>query len=104
MSIPAFGVEVGLVDDHGHAVGERRDDAVGGARHPAGIGGAPEDVLGMKIEHVFAGDVMGDDRVVHMDGALGRSGGAAGEMQQRHVLRLRARDFEPVRSGGHRGL
>ena len=46
-AIPALGIELGLVDDHGHAVGQRRDDAVGGAGHPSRIGGAPEDVIRM---------------------------------------------------------
>ena len=69
--VPAFGVEVGLVDDAGHAVGERGDDAVGGPGHPAGVGGAPVDVAGMQIEHEAAGRVVGDDGAVDVDGALG---------------------------------
>ena len=44
-TIPAFGVELGLVNDQCRAVGQRRDDAVGGARDPSRIGGAPEDVI-----------------------------------------------------------
>ena len=31
---------------------QRRDDAVGGAGHPAGVGGAPEDVVGVQVERV----------------------------------------------------
>ena len=39
-----------LVDDARHAVRERRDDPVRRAGHPAGIGGAPEDVVGVEVE------------------------------------------------------
>ena len=69
-AVPALGVEVGLVDDARHAVGERGDDPVGRAGHPAGIGGAPEDVVGVEVERGAAGGVVGDDRVVDVDGAL----------------------------------
>ena len=48
--VPALGVEVGLVDDGGHAVGERGDDPVGGPGHPARVGRAPEDVVGVQVE------------------------------------------------------
>ena len=51
-AIPAFGVELGLVDDHCHAVGQRRDDPVRGSGHPARIGGAPEDIVRMEVERV----------------------------------------------------
>ena len=84
--VPAVGVELLLVDDRGHAVHERRDDAVGRAGDPAGVGGAPEDVVGVQVEGVAAGRVVGDDRLVHVHGALGRAGRAAGEVQQRQVL------------------
>ena len=43
-------VELGLVHDDRDAVRERRDDPVRGARHPAGVGGAPEDVVGVQVE------------------------------------------------------
>ena len=39
---------------------ERRDDAVGGAGHPARVGGAPEDVVRVEVEGVLAGGVVGD--------------------------------------------
>ena len=85
-AIPALGVEFLAVDDRGHAVQQRRDDAVGGACHPARVGGAPEDVVGMQVERIAGGGVMGDGRAMHMHGALGGAGGAAGEVQQRHVF------------------
>ena len=90
--VPALGVELGLVDDAGDAVGQRRDDAVGGAGDPSGIGGAPENVVGMKVEGELAGHVMGDDRLMHVHRALGLAGGAAGEMEQRQVLGIGRRD------------
>ena len=69
-AVPGLGVELRLVDDAGHAVGQRRDDAVARAGDPAGIGGAPEDVVIVQVERVAAGDVVGDHRLVHVDGAL----------------------------------
>ena len=39
---------------HGDAVGERRDDAVRRAGHPARIGRAPEDVVGVQVERAAA--------------------------------------------------
>ena len=92
------GVELGLGDHAGHAVGQRRDDAVAGAGDPAGVGRAPEDVVVVQVERVVAGDVMRHHRLVHMDRALGPAGGAAGEMQQRAVLRVGRRDDEIRRS------
>ena len=68
------------------AIGERGDDAVGGAGHPARVRGAPEDVIRMEIERELSGHVMGDDCAMHMDGALGPACSAAGEVHQRHVL------------------
>ena len=65
--VPALGVELGLVDDAGHAVRERGDDAVGRAGDPAGVGGAPEDVVGVQVERDAAGGVVGDDRLVDVD-------------------------------------
>ena len=73
---------------------QRRDDAVAGAGDPAGIGGAPEDVVVVQVERVEAGDMMRHDRLVHVDGALGPARRAAGEVQQRHVLGQSRRNGE----------
>ena len=73
---------------------KRRDDAVRGAGHPAGIGGAPEDVVGVEVEREPAGHVVRDDGAVHVQRALGLAGGAAGEVQQRRLLRIGRRDGE----------
>ena len=78
------------------AMRQRRDYSVGSSGHPAGIGRAPENVLGMKIERKLAGHMMGHDRLMNMHRALGSTGGAAGEMQQREILGLGRRDLEPV--------
>ena len=45
-AVPTLGVEVCFVDDAGNAVGQRRDDAVGGAGDPTRIGRAPEESSG----------------------------------------------------------
>ena len=44
-AVPALGVELRFVDDHGHAVTEWGADAIGGAGDPARIGRAPVDVV-----------------------------------------------------------
>ncbi len=97
--VPALGVELGLVDDHRHAVRERRDDPVGGARHPAGVGGAPEDVVGVEVERQLAGDVVGDDRGVDVHGALRLAGGAAREVDEGDVLGVGGADLVRVVGG-----
>ena len=101
--IPALGIELGLVDDQRRAVGERRNDAVGGAGHPAGIGRAPEDVLRVEIEREAAGDVMRNHGLVHVHRALRPSRRAAGEVQQGHVLGAGPYGFKGIRCRGHGG-
>ena len=100
--IPALGIELGLVDDQRRAVGERRDDAVGGAGHPAGVRRAPEDVLRMEVERKAPGDVMRDHGLVHVHRALRPTRGAAGEVQQGHVLGGCRHDLEGLRCRRHR--
>ena len=88
---------------HRDAVRERRDDAVGRAGHPAGVGGAPEDVVGVEVERELARDVVRDDRAVHVHRALRLAGGAAREVQERGVLRVGRPDLEPVGRGAPSG-
>ena len=64
-----------------------------------GIGGAPEDVVGVQVERERAGDMVRDDGLVHMHGALRRPGRAAGEVQQRHVLAGRSAAIVEVGRG-----
>src|SRR5690606_37778519 len=66
---------------------------VGGAGDPAGIGGSPEDVVLVEVEREPAGGVVRDDRLVHVQRALGLAGGAAGEVQQRRRLRVGGADI-----------
>ena len=80
--VPALGVKFFAVHQRGHAVQQRRQDAVGGASDPAGVGGAPEAVLRVQVQRVATRGVVGNGRAVHMQGAFGRAGGAAGEVQQ----------------------
>ena len=89
-------VELGAVDHAGHAEQQRGEDAVGGAGDPAGVGGAPEHVVRVQVEGVLAGDVMGQRRAVHVQRALGRAGGAAGEVQQRGAVGAGRRHREVV--------
>ena len=90
MPYQVCGVELGLDDEIGHAVRQRRNDAVAGAGDPARIGGAPEDVVVMQVERIEPGGMMGHDRLVDVDRAFRPAGRAAGEMQQRHVLGRRS--------------
>ncbi|MCY1397908.1 hypothetical protein D9M71_129280 [compost metagenome] len=85
-AVPAHRVEVGAVDHAGDAEQQRGEDAVGGAGDPAGIGGAPEHVVRVQVEGVPGGDQVGQRRAVHVQRALGRAGGAAGEVQQRGAV------------------
>ena len=74
--VPLAGAEPALVDDLGDAVGPGGRHAVRGAGDPSGVGGAPVDVVGVEVEAPLAGEVVLDDSVVAMDGALGLAGGA----------------------------
>ena len=96
--VPAVRVHFLLVHNARHAVAERGEDAVGRPGHPAGIGGAPVDVVRMQVQREGAGRVVGGDGVVDVDGALGRAGGAGREVQQGHVLGPGRHDL-PVRGG-----
>ena len=92
----SVGVEVALVDDARDAVRERRDDAVGGAGDPAGVGRAPEDVVRVEVERELAGDVVRDDGPVDVHGAFRRAGRAAREVEESDVLGVGGRDLERV--------
>jgi hypothetical protein len=94
MLVPAHRVELLAVHQHGHAAGERRDHAVGNARHPARVGGAPVHVAVLQVEHpARRGEVHrhGGVRVQH---ALRQAGRAAREVQQRVVLGRRPHRLE----------
>lgn len=99
--VPAPCVVVTLVGDHRHTVHERGEDAVRHAGDPSGVGGAPVHVPGTQVECVGGRGVVGDDRLVDVDRAFRSAGGAAGEVQEGHVVGGRRRDGEGVRRGGH---
>jgi len=67
---------------------ERRDDAVRRPGHPAGVGSAPEYVIGMQIERIAAGDVMREYRLVDVHRTLWAASSAACEMQKREIFRI----------------
>ena len=97
--IPALGLEIGLVDDHRHAVRERGEHAVRRASDPSGIRRAPEDVLGMQIEREASRHVVHHDRLVHVQGPFRGACRSAGEVEQRRVLRERRPDLVHRRGG-----
>ncbi len=102
--IPALGIEVGLVDDHRGAVHERGDDPVGRAGHPAGVSSTPVDSARFETEHQAAGEAVGDDRFVHVNGTFGPPGRSAGEVEQRRILRIGRSDLVLVAGGGEQLL
>ncbi len=55
----------------------------------------------MQVERVVAGDVVGQNSAVDVDRALGPARGAAGEVQERHVVGIGRRNLEPVRGFRH---
>ena len=101
--IPALGVELGFVDDRGHAVGERGDDAVRRTGHPARVGGAPERVALVQVEHEAAGGVVGHHRRVDVDGSLRLARRPAREVHQRGCLGIGRVGLERVAALGEEG-
>ena len=77
---------------HGDPVRQRGDDAVGRPGHPARVGGAPEDVLGVQVEGEPRRSRGGRRPPRGRGPPLRRPGRAAGEVQQRQA--------RPGRSGG----
>ena len=70
-AVPSLGVEIRFVNNHRHAMGQRRDDAVRRAGDPSGIGRAPEDVVRVKIQRELRRHVMRDHRVVDVHAPFG---------------------------------
>ena len=89
-----LGGELGFVDDRGHAEGERSDDAVRHPGHPSRIGGAPEHVVRVQVEHALRGVAVSDDRLVNVERSLGLAGRATREVEQRGRLRIGVLDRE----------
>ena len=95
-AVPPARVERAVLDDHGDAVGERRDDPVRGPRDPARVRRAPEDVVRVQVEGIAGRHVVREHRTVDVHRPLRPAGRAAGEVQQRHVLRVGGRDLVRV--------
>ena len=74
--VPAPRVELRLVHDEGDAAGQRRNDPVGDAGNPAGVGGAPVDIARGQVEGEATGGVVDEHRLVDVQCALGGAGGA----------------------------
>src|SRR3990172_1686213 len=91
------GGEPALVDEAGGAVAPGPEHAVGGAGHPARVGGAPVDVLIVEVEDVPGGGVVAHDGHMDVGGPLRLTRGAGGVVHDREVLRVRALDLEGVR-------
>ena len=101
--IPARHIKFRLIDNHRHAVGQRRDDPVGCARHPAGVGCAPVDIARLEIERHLPGHMMRHNSLVHMNHPLGFARRARREMQKSRVLDIHRRDVKTVRCSRHGG-
>ncbi len=56
-AVRAGSIERALIHDGGDAILQRAVDNIGVAGDPADVGGTPEDVVGMQVEDVFAGEV-----------------------------------------------
>ncbi len=93
-----------FVDHHAGAGGQRAVGHVAVPGHPADVGGAPEDVVIVEIEHPLAGE-LGAEQIARarMLDALGLSRGSGGiEQEQRmfgidpHRLAHRALPFDDV--------
>ncbi len=98
--VPAASIELCFVDDAGDAVRERGDDAVRRPCHPPRVGRAPEPVAVVQVEHQSAGDVMGDDRRMNVDGAFRLAGRAAREVHERRRLGIGRSRLECVTALG----
>ena len=99
--VPLAGAEPALVDDLRDAVRPRGRHAVGRAGDPAGVGGAPVDVVRVEVQAPLAGEVVLDDGVVAVDCALRLAGGAGGVVHDRVVVARRRERPELVRRIAH---
>ena len=79
-AVPAFCIEVAFVDEVGHPMHQRRDDAVGRSGHPTRVRRAPEHIFRMQIESELACHVMHQRRIVNVDRTFRHPGGSAGEV------------------------
>ena len=69
-----------------------------------GVGGAPVDVVRVEVQAPLAGEVVLDDGVVAVDGALGLAGGAGGVVHDGVVVARRGKGAEIVRGLVHQDV
>ena len=100
-AVPPLGVELGFVDDRRDTVQQWGDDPVGGPGDPSRVGRAPERVVVVQVQRVQTGEVVHHDRAVDVDGTLGGTGGAAGEVEQGRVVGRGVLDRRGVVGGVH---
>ena len=96
-AVAALGAEVGMVEDHGRSVNERRDDAVRGAQDRAGLERREVHVARVQIEGVVTGCLLQYDRIVRVDARVRGRVGIGVPMQERGSAR--ARLLRGVRGG-----
>ena len=102
--VPDGGAEAAFVDEVGDAVGPGRDDAVGGAGDPAGVGGAPVEVVLVEVEGPLARGVLLEHRVVPVDCALGLACRAGRVVHDRVVVAGGVDVVEDIGGGRHEVL
>src|ERR1019366_974647 len=91
--VPTVDLELTLIDDARHAMGQWGDDPVRGSRNPAGVSGAPEDVVGMEVERERPGSVVLNNSIVDVDGTFGSASGPTREVEERHCFGVGCVDF-----------
>ena len=99
--VPRACGETALVDHGRDAVRARREHPVRRAGHPAGVGGAPVDVVRMHVQHELAGGVVAQHRLVDVDSAFRLARRARRVVHDRRVFGAGRHDLERLRRGGH---
>ena len=102
-AVPGRRVGRALVEDPGRRVGQRPEDDVAVAGHPADVGGAPVDVVGLDVEDGVVGEAGAQEvarRGVHDALRLGRRPRRVEQVE--HVLRRRPGPGRSGRTGGPR--
>ena len=99
--IPAGGIKVGFIHQVGDPVHQRCYDPVRGAGYPSRVGRAPEHIPFMEIQHILAGHVVHQNRIVHVNSPFRHSGGSAREVQQADILRIGWYNIEVFRCFSH---
>ena len=78
--VPTLGIEFIALHHTGDAQQQRGKDPIGRAGHPPRIGTAPKDIIGVQVQGVFSGDVVGQHRAMDMQYAFWGARRTAGEV------------------------